>query len=100
MATMMNKQCYSCQKEIEDITTASQILGYDKPMFQCEDCMDGSNCFTCECCGDGLATQQVDYMPSRYREWWCTSCAEDHEQVSLNSDDEWIFKEEKYTLNE
>lgn len=89
----MSENCYSCSQEIENVATASQILGYDKPMFQCEDCMNGSNCFTCECCEDGLATEQVDY-PSRYREWWCSSCTEDHDAVSLVEENEWLFKEE------
>jgi len=56
--------------------------------------MEGSNCFTCEGCGDGLASECVDYVPSRYREWWCISCAEDHESVRLDFENNWIFKEE------
>jgi hypothetical protein len=57
--------------------------------------MGGSNCFTCESCGDGLASQQVDYKPSNYREWWCISCTEDHYAVTFIVSNRWLFTEEE-----
>lgn len=92
----MTKQCYSCPKVITDISSASMFLEGDKQRYQCSDCMEGANCFTCECCGDGLAMQQVDYK-SGYREWWCSSCTEDMKEwgwVSKNSDETWSFIKE------
>jgi hypothetical protein len=94
-ATTMSKKCYSCPEMILNIGEASMFMNGTKQHYQCEDCMNGSNTFTCGSCYDGLATEQVDYKPSGYREWWCSSCTEDHEFVSLNSKNEWIFKEEK-----
>jgi hypothetical protein len=89
----MSKKCYSCPEMIDDLSKASMFLEGKTKRFQCEDCMDGANCFTCEFCGDGLATQQVDY-PSGYREWWCISCTEDYDYASLKTGNEWLFKEE------
>jgi len=66
----------------------------DNQYYQCADCMNGSNCFTCEGCGDGLASECVDYVSNGYREWWCISCAEDHENVRHDFENNWIFKEE------
>ena len=90
---MMLEKCYSCPDMIINMSEASMFMEGDKQHFQCEDCMNGSNCFTCECCGDGLATQQVDYKPSGYREWWCHSCVDSHERVRYKYDNEWIFKQ-------
>jgi hypothetical protein len=90
----MSKECYSCPEIITNIGEASMFISGDKQYYQCSDCMDGANCFTCEGCGDGLASECVDYVPSRYREWWCISCAEDHESVRLDIENNWIFKEE------
>jgi len=92
---MMNKNCYSCENEIENLSTASQILGKFTQEFQCDDCMSGANCFTCEACGDGLASEQVDYSASHYREWWCDSCTEDEDKVTFISENTWVFKEEE-----
>lgn len=93
--------CYSCVAEIPSITApdvGSFIDRKGKQEFQCEDCMNGSNCFTCEFCGNGLATEQVDYEPSGYREWWCFDCAENEDRArstNILEDRTWIFEEKE-----
>jgi hypothetical protein len=54
----------------------------------CESCFNGWDYFTCELCEDGLASQEINFS-NGMREWWCTSCEEDHfeeaEQKYANS---------------
>jgi len=94
MDTTMTKECYSCPEIITNIGDASMFITGDNQYYQCADCMNGSNCFTCNGCGDGLASECVDYVSNGYREWWCISCAEDHENVRHDFENNWIFKEE------
>lgn len=90
----MDEQCSTCLNGPEDSPMVSTYINHkDEKRLQCQDCMDGSNCFTCESCGDGLATEQVDYVPSGLREWWCSDCTEDDEgRVFKSSKNEWVFK--------
>jgi hypothetical protein len=79
----------------EDSPLVSSYINHkDEKRWQCQDCMDGSNCFTCEFCGSGLASEQVDYVPSGLREWWCIGCTEDEERLfkSSTNKNEWVFK--------
>jgi len=71
-------ECSTCLNSPEDSPLVSTYINHkDQVSWQCQDCMDGSNCFTCEFCGEGLAMNQVDHA-SGLREWWCSSCKEDH----------------------
>lgn len=91
----MDEQCSTCLNGPEDSPLVSAYINHKgEKRLQCQDCMDGSNCFTCECCGDGLATEQVDYV-SGYREWWCSDCTEFEERLfkSSTGKNEWVFKE-------
>jgi len=89
----MNEQCSTCLNGPEDSPLVSKYINHkDQVRWQCQDCMNGSNCFTCEFCGSGLASEQVDYEPSGLREWWCIGCTDDEERVSSIRTNEWIFK--------
>lgn len=76
------KICYKC----EDLTTSPESTNVNYPM--CESCFNGWDYFTCEFCGDGLASEQIDFS-NGMREWWCIGCKEDHfeeaEQKYVNS---------------
>lgn len=91
----MDEQCSTCLNGPEDSPLVSSYISHkDHVRWQCQDCMDGSNCFTCEFCGSGLASEQVDYVPSGLREWWCIGCTEDEERLfkSSTNKNEWVFK--------
>lgn len=77
-------ECSTCLNGPEDSPLVSTYINHKGQIrHQCQDCMDGSNCFTCECCGDGLASQQIDYK-SGLREWWCTDCKEKYSKELVN----------------
>ena len=49
------------------------------------DCCDGKNVFTCECCGNGLATERMPFVDTsgiefdpntEHAVWFCVDCAE------------------------
>ena len=65
------KICYKC----EDLTESPESTNVNYPM--CESCFNGWATFTCEFCEDGLASQEINFS-NGMREWWCTSCEEDH----------------------
>ena len=70
-------ECSTCLNKPEDSPLVSTYVNHkDEESWQCQDCMDGSNCFTCEFCGNGLATEQIDFA-SGLREWWCIYCKEE-----------------------
>ena len=99
MVIMTNDEdeyCSTCMNTAEDSKPASYYTDHKgNREWQCEDCMEGSNCFTCEFCGAGLATECVDYKPSGYREWWCLDCAEEEDRAVGKHNQGWIFDEEK-----
>ncbi len=86
--------CSTCCNSEADAELVSYYTNHKgKRAFQCKDCMEGSNCFTCECCGDGLATECVDYKPSGYREWWCLDCAIDHDKTVFSKKNSWYYEQ-------
>lgn len=62
-------ECYKCCASLPTNHGTSD----EYPM--CEDCYHGTHDFTCEFCGDGLATQKIDFK-NGMREWWCPDCEE------------------------
>ena len=87
----MSKNCYKCDVEIVVLAIDSRPWTADETEVYwryentnypiCMDCYNGSNTFTCDCCGDGLAGECVDYGRNHtwlgMREWWCSSCVID-----------------------
>lgn len=93
-----SKNCYRCDEVIvldevegKDVRSPNYIdIEYrynntNNPI--CETCYDGSACFTCEFCQDGLATEVVDYDKRHdnygQREHWCASCVIDNDSDDL-----------------
>lgn len=95
----MSEQCYTCSNPIDDLETASRFLDTEENQhFQCPSCMDGSHCFTCEFCGNGIASERVDYVPSGYREYWCEGCTAGVSKITKISggkyNNRWLLEED------
>ena len=85
-------ECSTSMNGPEDSPLVSTYTNHKGQIrHQCQDCMDGSNCFTCEACGNGLATQQVDHE-SGLREWWCSDCCKVHDTTKVGKH-AWFFSE-------
>ena len=55
-------------------------------MTKC-DCCSGEDVFTCECCGNGLATERVPFVDTsgigydpntEHAVWFCSDCKDNH----------------------
>jgi hypothetical protein len=99
----MSKNCYKCEQEIvldldkKDKTSSDYDVEYRYEHAKyaiCMDCYDGSNTFTCDCCGNGLAGECVDYDKDHtwfgMREWWCSSCVIDELTGDATVDAEYV----------
>lgn len=85
------KQGFLCIKCDEEYPLSSEEplrrIQLNPEYAVCQSCFDGETCFTCEMCGNGLASEQVDYS-NGWREWWCVSCCEDQKLENLG-DNAW-----------